>query len=101
MTAVNKRWMVAALGTVALAVLQACAVEGVGVDTTVGVGYVGDYYEPYGYEYGGWGGGYRVGPGRGGDRRGDHPSRSYRSAPASRPTPSIPSRSRAGGGGHH
>jgi hypothetical protein len=103
MSTVNKRWGVALLGALALCVLQGCAVEGVGVDTTVGVGYggyYGDYYEPYGYDYGGWGGGYRVGPGRGGDRRGNH-SGSYRSAPASRSTPSIPSRSRGGGGGHH
>jgi len=99
MSAVIKRWMACAPAAVALAVLQACAVEGVGVDTTVGVDYSADYYEPYGYEYGGWGGGYRVGPGRGGDRRGDRPSRPYRAAPAGRPTPSIPSRSR-GGGGH-
>jgi hypothetical protein len=88
------RCMAIALGAFALTMLYACAVEGVGVDTTVGVGYVGGYYEPYGYEYGGWGGGYRVGPGRGGDRRGDRPSHSYRPAPASRPTPSIPGRSR-------
>ena len=88
------RWMVTALGAFALTMLYACAVDGVGVDTTVGVGYVGGYYEPYGYDYGGWGGGYRVGPGRGGDRRGDRPSHSYRPAPASRPTPSIPHGSR-------
>jgi len=28
-------------------------------------GYVGGYYEPWGYDYGGWGGGYYVGPPRG------------------------------------
>jgi hypothetical protein len=94
MNITRSRWMATALGALALAMLYACAVDGVGVDTTVGVGYVGGYYEPYGYEYGGWGGGYRVGPGRGGDRRGDHPSHSYRPAPASRPTPSIPHGSR-------
>jgi hypothetical protein len=135
------RWTAAGLGAVALAMLTACEVTG--VDGTVGVGYVGGYYEPYGYEYGGWGAGYRVGPGRGGDRReggdhredrgGDHredrggdrhqdgggdqhrdgggdqhrdgggdrrrpdaprASQAYRSAPASRPTPSIPNRPR-------
>jgi hypothetical protein len=90
MNITRSRWMATALGAVAVTMLYACAVTGVGVDGTVGVGYVGGYYEPYGYDYGGWGGGYRVGPGRGGDRRGDHPSHSYRSAPASRPTPSIP-----------
>ena len=96
-------WMAAGLGALALTVLNACAVEGVGVDGTVGVGYDAGYYEPYGYDYGGWGHGYRVGPGRGGDRRGDHPSHSYRPAPASRSTPSIPNRARGGGGGgsHH
>jgi hypothetical protein len=44
------RWMACGLGIVALTMLHACAVEGVGVDGSVGVGYVGDYYEPYGYE---------------------------------------------------
>jgi hypothetical protein len=86
MNAVRNRWMAAALGALALTLLSACEVTGVGVDTSVGVGYVGGYYEPYGYEYGGWGGGYRVGPGRGGDRRGGHPG-PYRAAPASRSTP--------------
>jgi hypothetical protein len=101
MNAVHKRWMVVGLGALALVVLQACAVEGVGVDGSVGVGYTGGYYEPYGYDYGGWGGGYRVGPGRGGDRRGGYaPPRSYRPAPASRPTPSIPRGSRGPHGGH-
>jgi hypothetical protein len=40
-----------------------------------------------------------VGPGRGGERRGGPArSHSYRPAPASRPTPSIPSHARSGGG---
>jgi len=113
MKVMRNRWMAACLGAFALALLNACEVTGVGVDGSVGVGYVGGYYEPYGYEYGGWGSGYRVGPGRGGDRRGgdggDHrggeggyhhqdapraSSHAYRSAPASRPTPSIPNRPR-------
>ena len=94
MNGARNRWMATALGALVLAMLYACAVSGVGVDGTVGVGYVGGYYEPYGYDYGGWGGAYRVGPGRGGDRRGAHPAHSYRPAPASRPTPSIPGRSR-------
>jgi hypothetical protein len=93
MNAMRNRWMAAGLGALALTLLSACEVTGVGVDTSVGVGYVGGYYEPYGYEYGGWGGGYRVGPGRGGDRRGGHPG-PYRAAPASRSTPSIPGRPR-------
>jgi len=100
MNIVRKRWIVAGFGALALTILNACAVESVGVDGSVGyVGYDAGYYEPWGYEYGGWGGGYRVGPGRGGDRRGGHPSSSYRGAPASRATPSIPHGSR-GGGGH-
>jgi hypothetical protein len=100
MNAVRTRWLAAGLGAAALSLLNACAVTG--VDGTVGVGYDAGYYEPGGYDYGGWGAGYRVGPGRGGDRRGDrrgdHPQRSYRPAPAERRTPSIPSRSR---GPHH
>jgi hypothetical protein len=99
MRVVGRRWVAAGLGAVVLTFLNACAVTGVGVDGSVGVDYDAGYYEPYGYEYGGWGGGYRVGPGRGGDRRGGDrraggPPRSYRPAPASRPTPSIPNHPR-------
>jgi hypothetical protein len=94
MSALVKHWTAAALGGLAVVVLCACEVSGVGVDGEVGVGYDAGYYQPYGYDYGGWGGGYHVGPGRGGDRRGGQPSHAYRPAPASRPTPSIPSRSR-------
>ena len=100
------RWWAPGLGALALTVLYACAVTGVG--GTVGYGYDAGYYEPWGYDYGGWGYGYRVGPGRGGDRRGGdshggdsrggHQSRPYRPAPESRPTPSIPRGSR---GSHH
>jgi hypothetical protein len=110
------------LAASALTVLNACAVTGGGVDGSVGYGYDTGYYEPWGYDYGGWGYGYRVGPGRGGERRGDrgggdrgggergggergggerggaHQSPSYRPAPGSRPTPSIPHGSR---GSHH
>jgi hypothetical protein len=35
-------------------------VTGVGVEGTVGADYDDGYYEPWGYEYGGWGYGYRV-----------------------------------------
>ncbi len=82
-----------------LAGLGACAVEGGGYDgdvgVGVGVGYVGDYYEPGGYDYGHWGPGYRVGPPRCcGHDSGGH----------GRPAPSIPSHPRSGGehggGGH-
>jgi len=88
-----------AAGLVCL-LLSACVATGVDVDGSVGVGYDAGYYEPWGYEYGGWGPDYRVGPGRGGDRRGDHPSHGYRPAPASRPAPSIPRGPRGGGGPH-
>jgi hypothetical protein len=81
--------------------LSACVEPGgYGYDDGVGVGV--DYYEPYGAFYGGWGGGYQVGPyGDHGHRnegaRGGQSAHSYRSAPASRSVPSIPSR--GGGGG--
>ncbi|HTC53656.1 MAG TPA: hypothetical protein VK700_17100 [Steroidobacteraceae bacterium] len=72
-----------------LATLGSC-VAGVGYEDDAGIAYSPGYIQPYGYEYGGWGAGYVVGPGRGGDRRGPQASHSYRSAPQSRPTPSIP-----------
>ena len=95
------------MGSVTLAIFSACTVTGVGVDGSVGVdyGYPGAYYEPYGYDYGGWGGGYWVGPSRGGHRddhgdgrrdvggRGGH-APAYRPAPRGRSAPSIPGRSR-------
>jgi hypothetical protein len=103
--------LISGFGAMMLTLLSACAVDGVGVDGTVGVGYVGGYYEPYGYDYGGWGGAYRVGPGRCCDHRNDHhddhrgdrghigrgPGRApaYRPAPAGRPAPSIPGRPRS------
>jgi hypothetical protein len=96
MNVVHKRWMGLGFGAVALTLLNACAVEGVGGSVGV-VGYDAGYYEPYGYDYGGWGAGYRVGPGRPGYQRGGHPG-PYRPAPRSRPTPSIPNRPRGGGG---
>lgn len=79
-----------------------CAVTagGYGVDEGVGVGL--DYYEPFGFDYGGWGPGYRVGPFRDGAQRpdrggGNPPGRAFRPAPPSRSIPSIPSRARSGG----
>ncbi len=78
-----------------------------GCVSTGGVYYEGgDYYEPYGYDYGGWGPDFYVVPfhGEHHDRyehhraaEDGHKERAYRSAPASRPIPSIPSRPRAGG----
>jgi len=76
----------------------------------VGVGGYGvGFYEPVGYDYGGWHSGYRVGPPpRGGY---DHPARSdehqartdthpsqptYRPASPSRSIPSIPTQSHGG-----
>jgi hypothetical protein len=76
-----------------------CVATGAGYDGGgVDVGVSAGFYEPYGYDYGGWGPGYYVGPGRGGERRGG-PGRShtYRPAPANRSPPTIPSRSRGGG----
>jgi hypothetical protein len=84
---------------VLLLVMLASCVAGVGYDGDVGVAYSPGYIQPYGYEYGGWGPGYVVGPGRGGDRRGESSSHAYRSAPQSRPTPSIPRAPRGGGNG--
>ncbi len=104
MTLLFSRWsaIVSLFGLLAL-VSSGCvgSVGGYGYD-----GYGVDYYEPYGADYGGWGPGYRVGPVRGGDHRPDRgPGRSaghaYRSAPASHAMPSIPSRSRSGGGRRH
>ena len=107
MSVMGGGWAPRGLAVLALILLNACVATGVGVDGAVGVDYDAGYYEPWGYDYGGWGHGYRVGPGRGDDHRrdgdhphggpgprGDHPSRPYRPAPASRPTPSIPSRPR-------
>jgi hypothetical protein len=111
MKTLRSRVLATALGVVTLTMLFACEVTGVGVDSSVGVGYVGGYYEPYGYDYGGWGGAYRVGPsrccehrddhghdghghdGRGDQGRGGH-APAYRPAPAGRSAPSIPGRSR-------
>jgi hypothetical protein len=53
-------------------------------------GYVDGVYEPFGFEYGGWGPDYRVGPPRGGEERRSGGSHAFQSAPHSRSTPSIP-----------
>jgi hypothetical protein len=94
------------LAAAILITLQSCAVTGVGVEGSVG--YDGGYYEPYGYDYGGWGVGYRVGPSRCCERHDDHHDHhdrpaarghgshapAYRPAPRGRPAPSIPGRPR-------
>jgi hypothetical protein len=86
MKRMTRVWTASAVGTLALMSLSGCVVGGYGGD--IGVGYVGGVYEPGGYEYGGWGPGYRVGPPRGGVR-----------GPGGRAAPSIP-RGPRGGGGH-
>jgi hypothetical protein len=86
--------------------LSGCVVPvggGYAEDGGVSVGLGVDYYEPFGAVYGGWGPGYRVGPYRGGDYRqerggGREAPHAFRPAPASHSMPSIPSRSRSGGG---
>ena len=91
-------WSLAALGGLTLVLVSACAVEGGGYGGDVGVGYVGGVYEPWGYDYGGWGRGYRVGPPRGGPgygggwRGGGHPVGH---------APGIPGGPHGGGGGPH
>ncbi len=55
------RWLSAGLLAVpALTLTSGCVGPGYGSDAGVDIG--GGYYEPYGYDYGGWGGGYDVGP---------------------------------------
>jgi len=71
-----------------------------------GGGYGLDYYEPFRGDYGGWGPGYHVAPVRDGDHHPAHgggqpASHAYKSAPASRSVPSIPSHSHSGGSGSH
>jgi hypothetical protein len=107
MSNLRHRALAAAVAALTLTGLYSCAVTGVGVEGDVGVGYAGDYYEPYGYEYGGWGGRYHVGPGRGFDHRDDHRddhhgghAPAYRPAPSGRSAPSLPHGSRGGGRGH-
>jgi len=115
MSTLRSRMSATALAAVTLTMLFACEVTGVGVEGSVG--YDSGYYEPYGYDYGGWGGGYLVGPGRCCDHGDDHRDRgrdghdarggqdargghgggrapAYRPAPAGRSAPSIPGRSR-------
>jgi hypothetical protein len=91
-----------AIGLLLIAPLG-CTVTGGGLayDGTVGVGL--DYYEPSGFDYGGWGPGYGVGPYRDGGHRPDggrgmSPGNTFRPAPSSHSIPSIPSRARPGGG---
>jgi hypothetical protein len=87
-------WETGVVGLLLLGLIAACVGvvgPGGGYDGTVGVGYVGGYYEPYVATYGGWGRGYNVAPPRGGDH-GDHGGHGGHGGP-----PSIPSRP----SGHH
>ncbi len=92
-----------ALVIASAAILSACVDGGGGYAYDGGVGV--DYYQPYGGYYGGWGGGYYVGPyrGGGGDHRGGGPgpggggSHAFHAPAAGRSTPSLP---HGGGGGH-
>lgn len=97
----STRWLIAAL----FLALGGCVAVGDGYYGDDGyyggttVGYSAGFYEPFGYDYGGWHPGYRVGPPRG---RYDHPARldshptnlAYHPALPSRSVPSIPTRSR-------
>src|SRR5208283_4988038 len=97
------RWLVLAFMLCMLTVLLfGCFVPGGGYGYDDGGGIGGAYYEPFGFDYGGWGPDYQVAPFRGGDHRpasgGGHASaHAYRSAPASHSMPSIPSHSSSGG----
>jgi len=94
------RWSARGLMVVLFAAVASCVVGGgYDGDVGVGVGYGVGFYEPGGYDYGGWGPGYGVGPPRGGSDRGrpdshaaPHPS--YRPAPPSRSVPSVPTHPR-------
>jgi|HubBroStandDraft_3_1064219.scaffolds.fasta_scaffold997319_2 hypothetical protein len=91
MTHMSRGWKAGAVGLSALLALTGCLVGGYGGSAAVvGVGYDAGFYEPGGYEYGGWGPGYRVGPPRG--------VREERGARSARSAPSIPRAERANRG---
>jgi hypothetical protein len=89
-----------ALGLLLLTALHGCVVGGGGYyqGGDAEVTYGADFYEPFGYEYGGWGPGYFVGPPRDAEHHHGHGhfggSSPYRPAEPSRSMPSIPTRSR-------
>jgi hypothetical protein len=95
MTRVRQGWMLAAGLTLVLGGLAGCVASVGGYDDAyVGGWYGGGIYEPSGYEYGGWGSGYHVGPPRGGERGGSRGGTSPRGASPTRSAPSIPTRHR-------
>lgn len=82
----TNRTVIAAAALFTLATLAACVVggyDGDGGGYVGSVGYVGGYYEPGGYDVGGWARGYRAGP--------------PRAAARGRGAPSIPHAARGGG----
>jgi hypothetical protein len=87
-------WRTGAMGLLALVSLAACVVGG--YDGGYDEGYVGGVYAEGGYDYGGWGPGYRVGPPGWRHGSGPGPARG-----GGRPPPSIPHGARSGGGAPH
>ena len=94
MSSLLQHWKVGLGALVILTAIDGCEVSGPGYggDGGVYVGgvYDGGVYEEPGFFGGGWGRGYHVGPPRGGARD--------RGGGGGRSAPSIPSRSRGGGG---
>ena len=99
MKSLMQRRAMRGLMVIMFAAVTGCVAEG-GYDGGAEVGYGVDFYEPFGYEYGGWGPGYGVGPPRRGfdrgrgDFHGGAPHPPYRPAAPSRSMPSLPTHSR-------
>jgi hypothetical protein len=97
------------IGLLACASLAGCAVPDGGYGYGYGGGLGANYYQPYAFDYGGWGPGYNVGPYRGGYHRDDHfgGEHAWRGPPPGRGMPSLPGGrfaggpGRGGGGGGH
>ena|ERR1700733_9913225 len=91
MNALQRNSSLGMLGFILLTAFAGCIVPGGGYDEGPSVSYGVGIYEPAGYDYGGWGPGYRVGPPPRGDRdRRDGPPRSQQDGHQSRQAPSIP-----------
>jgi hypothetical protein len=92
---------IACLFGASVGLLSGCDVAPVGAYSYNYGGPVGvDYYQPSGFNFGGWGPGYRLAPSRGDGRpfvRG-RPNHTFRPARPGRPMPSIPGGGRPGGG---